>query len=345
MIYIVLVNWRGYEDTIECLESLMRMSGEFRVLIVDNESSVKGVDAIVEWAAGRRSANTNGEPWARLSETRKREPNLAVLKCGQSIGPHPGALITVVVNGDNSGFAGGCNIGIKLALGDPRCEFVWLLNNDTVVDEFALDRLVALGRSDAGIGVCGSTLLFYDAPDVVQSVGASLNKFTGRITNVGAGEPVQKVVGEAGIVDNLEYVVGASMLVSRKFLADVGLMDESYFLYFEEIDWVRRNRGRFRYAWSKNSHIYHKEGKSIGTNSRGRPSDTTIYFYNVNFLRFIWRFYPWLLPLAYIRALAGCLRFKLSGDRGGYRSFKMALTDFMSGKRRREPLASLPSLP
>jgi GT2 family glycosyltransferase len=343
MVYIVLVNWRRYEDTIECLESLMRMSGEFRVLIVDNESEEKGVNEIVGWADGRRGAGISGEAWTRLSSDRKREPSIAVIRRGEKDSNNSDALIIVVENDENSGFAGGCNIGIKIALSDQSCEFVWLLNNDTVVDELALDHLLCLGRSDDDIGICGSTLLFYDEPDVVQSVGASLNKYTGRIKNVGAGELASSVLANVGKAHDIEYVVGASMLVSRRFLLQVGLMEEEYFLYFEEIDWAYRNGGRFRHSWSRMSLVYHKEGRSIGTNSRGRPSDTTIYFYNMNFLRFIRRFCPLILPLAVLRVAVACVAFRISGDMGGYRSFKMVLFDFFTGKRRRGPIVNLPS--
>jgi GT2 family glycosyltransferase len=124
----------------------------------------------------------------------------------------------------------------------------------------------------------------------------------------------------------------------------VGLMEEEYFLYFEEIDWAFRNGGRFRHGWSRMSLVYHKEGRSIGTNSRGRPSDTTIYFYNINFLRFIGRFCPWILPLAIMRMVMACAAFRISGDLGGYRSFKMVLFDFFSGKKRRGPIVNLTSI-
>jgi GT2 family glycosyltransferase len=338
MTYIVLVNWRGYEDTIECLESLLRMSGEFRIIIVDNESEEEGVNRIVQWAHGRRGADISGEVWMRLSTDRKRQPSVAVIGREERNSNLSDALIMIVENAENSGFAGGCNIGIKIALRDQSCEFVWLLNNDTVVDDLALDHLLHLGRSDDGIGICGSTLLFYDEPDVVQSIGASLNKYTGRIKNVGAGELASIVLANGFKARDIEYVVGASMLVSRQFLLQIGLMEEDYFLYFEEIDWAFRNRGRFRHGWSRMSLVYHKEGRSIGTNSRGRPSDTTIYFYNINFLRFIRRFYPLILPLALLRVIMACLAFRASRDMGGYRSFKMVLVDFFTGTRRRGPI-------
>jgi GT2 family glycosyltransferase len=341
MTYIVLVNWRGYEDTIECLESLMRLSGNFRVLVIDNESEDEGVNEIVRWAEGHRRAAMGGKVWERLSRDRKREPSIAVTKQGEQLDEVSNALIVIVENPENSGFAGGCNIGMEIALRDQSCEFVWLLNNDTVVDELALDHLVSLARSDVGIGICGSTLLFYDEPDVVQSVGATLNKYFGRIKNLGAGDPAQNVIANAATAADMDYVVGASMLVSRKFLLEVGLMEEDYFLYFEEIDWVYRNKRRFRSGWSNMSLVYHKEGRSIGTNSRGRPSDRTLYFYNLNFLRLTRRYHPLILPLAILRVVLACAVFRISGDLGGYRSFKLVLSDFFAGTRRRGSVATI----
>ena len=88
------------------------------------------------------------------------------------------------------------------------------------------------------------------------------------------------------------YVIGASMLVSRPFLQAVGLMQEDYFLYFEEIDWAERARRHakpFRLGFASGSVVYHKVGASAGTHAR---SVLSVRYYTRNRLRFLKRFYP-----------------------------------------------------
>jgi GT2 family glycosyltransferase len=110
------------------------------------------------------------------------------------------------------------------------------------------------------------------------------------------GHPVPST---AQVVDeHLDYVVGASMLISRAFLETVGLMEEDYFLYFEELDWALRAKGRFRLTYCPNSIVYHKEGGSLGSSSTPRNrSVTSEYYWTRNRIHFTMRFYPYALPL------------------------------------------------
>jgi GT2 family glycosyltransferase len=95
----------------------------------------------------------------------------------------------------------------------------------------------------------------------------------------------------------MNYVVGASMLVSQRFLAEVGLMAEEYFLFFEETDWAWRGRPRFRLDWAPGSRVYHKVGQSIGTSSDPRRKSLTCDFYALrNRLLFTRRHCPAALP-------------------------------------------------
>jgi hypothetical protein len=87
------------------------------------------------------------------------------------------------------------------------------------------------------------------------------------------------------------------LLVTRAFLETVGLMAEDYFLYFEEIDWVMRARGRFRFGYSPQSVVYHKEGGSIGSHkNRNLRSALTDFYQARNRLVFTRRYFPWLVP-------------------------------------------------
>lgn len=330
MIYIIVVNWKRYGDTIECLESLTRLEGpDFRVVVVDNESDIDGLNTLREWVDGRFKAEVSGPPWKNILGKRAKVPECRIYNNGDMIDLQSAKFITVVAVTKNGGFAAANNIGIRAALNDPTCSYVWLLNNDTVVDKNALSALMERVRLDKRIGVCGSTLLYYDSPSIIQSLGGAYSSFLGRGKNLSMGTEFAQLPAIDIVEKKIDYVIGASMFISCEFVREVGLMEEKYFLYFEELDWSCRIRGRFRQGWAPNSIVYHKEGRSIGTNSRNRSSDLSLYYYNINYLRFTKRFYIHLFPFAIFNVLIKSLRFLIFGDFRGSATIARALGRFL----------------
>ncbi|WP_235533763.1 glycosyltransferase family 2 protein [Pelomonas sp. Root405] len=288
---VVLLNWNGWRDTLECLDSLFAEGATpCRVLVCDNASRDESVPRIRTWAEqrfGTRFANltrADVDGGARLEDSQQ---------------------FALIENGGNLGFAAGNNVGIKLALRDPRCRYVWVLNNDTVVLPDALGQAVERMQADPSVGLCGSTLVYFDEPDKVQALGgASYSRWSGRSRHVGAFMPRSEVPQDSAACEaRFSYVVGAAMLVSRAFLEQVGLMREDYFLYYEEIDWATRGGGRFRLGYAPGSVVLHKEGASIGTAASG-GSPLSLYFLYRNRLRFSWRFHrPFVASVVYFSLL------------------------------------------
>jgi GT2 family glycosyltransferase len=175
---------------------------------------------------------------------------------------YPLVLISI---GKNLGYAGGNNVGLRYvqSLGD--YDYIWLLNNDTVVHPDALTHLVRRMEEKPDAGICGSTLPFYDAPDRLWARGgATYNKWTGFSRCIGLNLPVKDSFDRSRVENAMKYVAGASMLVSRPFLQDAGFLSEEYFLYFEELDWITGAKGRYRLAYSPESVVFHKVGASTG---------------------------------------------------------------------------------
>jgi len=109
----------------------------------------------------------------------------------------------------------------------------------------------------------------------------------------------------------MNYVEGASMLVSRQFLDEVGLLCEDYFLYFEEADWAIRAKGRFSLGYAPLSIVYHKVGGSIGTSSNPATMSYTSDYFNIhNRLQFTRRFYLAALPTVWL-VIVGSLLLRL----------------------------------
>ena len=137
----------------------------------------------------------------------------------------------------------------------------------------------------------------------------------------------------------MNYVVGASMLVSKEFLEDVGLMCEDYFLYFEETDWAMRARGRYSLVYAIGSIVYHKVGASIGTRSNPARKSVLCDFHSVrNRLFFTYRFYPLALPTVYV-ALCGSILLRVF--LGHWLRAKMIIKLMFSFKTENEPFVGL----
>lgn len=342
MIYIVIVNWRGYSDTIECLESLMRLKGpDFRILVIDNESDSDAINCFTDWAAGVLSPALDGGAWQKLPKVRLRQPTVGKITSGVPFDATVAPLVTVIAMVENAGFAGGNNVGIKAALSDPACDYIWLLNNDTVVDPDALTHLLARMERGSRAGICGSTLVYYDAPEIVQSIGGVFNRFRGAGHNLFMHSNIGDLPSEDVIEPILNYVVGASMFLPRSFVTAIGFMEEQYFLYFEELDWCSRCNNQFPVMWASKSIVYHKEGRSIGTNSRGKSSNTSIYYHNVNYLRVVRKFWPATLPVALVKVCVASVKRLLFGDFEGAQFIGMALYDYVTGRRRTGAVGSV----
>lgn len=314
-VYVVILNWNGWADTVECLESVFRSDFlRFRVIVCDNDSSDGSLDKVKLWARGLLDAWTppgstlRPLAWPPLDkpvpylELHQGDPG-SEAACAAA-----GVPLVLIQTGANLGFAGGNNVGLRHALACPDCDYVWLLNNDTVVAPAALGSLVrcaALNR-DAAVGLVGSKLLYYHDPGVIQGIGGVYNRLLATSSHVGAG------IRDDGRYDSeqaqglIDYPIGASLLVSRHFLDQVGPLCEEYFLYFEELDWVLRARRKgwgFRYCW--HSLVYHKEGASIGGSSREElKSPSADYWALRNRLLFTRKFYPRFLATVQLGFLA-----------------------------------------
>jgi GT2 family glycosyltransferase len=180
--------------------------------------------------------------------------------------------ISFIQMGWNGGWAAGNNAGIRFAL-SCGCDAVWLLNNDTEVEPDALTWLLERVRQDVGIGLCGSTLVYHGRRETIQALGgARWRPWRGWGMAIGAGQTRADGIDAEWVEAQLGYVNGASMLATRRFIEDVGFIEESYFLYWEEIDWEFRGLGRYKLGYAPRSVVYHKVGASIGTRDSGQQS-------------------------------------------------------------------------
>ncbi len=293
-VFIILLNWNGWRDTLECLESLMLLEySEFRIVVCDNGSVDDSLDRIKTWAVHHAVS---------CIEYRRVEA-----ESGGDRAADP--ALTLIRNDENLGFAGGNNVGLRYGLVRDDVDFFWLLNNDTVVEPDALTHLVARMLQNPAVGSCGSTIRLYHDRDRIQALGGGhYCRWIGLPWHFGRFDTFGKSINQKRSEAWMNYVEGASMLVSHQFLIEIGLLCEDYFLYFEEADWAIRAKDRFTLGYAPQSVVYHKVGGSIGTSSNPARKSFLCDFYNIrNRLLFTRRYYPTALPSVCLVIFGGLL--------------------------------------
>ena len=331
-VYIVILNWNGWRDTVECLESVFRLHYDhYQVVVCDNASGDESLAHVRAWAQGDAPVSIDAQhPLQRLSfpNVPKPVPWVELSRAdAEASRPSPvQAPLVLIQTGGNLGFAGGNNVGLRFVLQQGDAEFVWLLNNDTVVEPEALTALVdQCTTTQAQTGrpcTSGSLVCFYSDPEVVQALGGSrFNPRTGIASQtLGRFQRRSDAIDHAQAARSLDYITGCTWLLPIAFLHEVGLMEESYFLYYEEIDWTMRAGQRYGLTYAPHSVIYHKEGSSIGSKTIHRaPSLLAEYYMTRSKIRFMRRFFPWQLPVVYALSLAQALnRIKQGFPKNGW---------------------------
>lgn len=308
-VYIVLVNWNGWQDTIECLESVFRNNyGNYRVVVVENGSRDDSHERIKCWAAGELPASVcDAGPLKSLTDPPVPKPvqyveyDRSTAERGGEPGMEPPLIL--IRSESNCGFAGGNNIALRYALA--RCDFTyaWLLNNDTVIAPDALSAMVRRMEDCPGAGMCGSLLPYYDRPDIIWTQGGgTFNRWFARSACIGNGLPLNEGLARNMVERLMKYVAGASLLVTREFLEEVGLMCEDYFLYNEEPDWAFRGSRRYTLVYTPESIVYHKVGMSTnkGFDLKEDIDFPEDYVFRSS-LKFTRTFFPCALPVVFVR--------------------------------------------
>jgi GT2 family glycosyltransferase len=292
IVFIIVLNWKGAAKTIECLEVLRTLDyPRWRVVVLDNGSDDDSVDEIRAWVESHTASPMDGEHGLVEYEREVAEAG------GTTIGERrlgtvgAGTGIVLIRNGENLGFAAGCNVGITYAL-LRGADFVFLLNNDASVTRSTLIELVsAAGRADAAI------------------VGArTLDEAGRRVVFSGNRWPKQMFLsgGSPGNHPPLDFwpssdAQGGSMLLRRDLLEgrarECGYyFDPGFFMYREDTDLCRYADARgYRCVLARDAVVYHGFASSSG--GVGHPR--VWYYMTRNRVRLAHRWLGWPLRLCF----------------------------------------------
>lgn len=230
---IIILNWNGLRDTIECLESLKKIIyPNYEVIVVDNGSRGNDVD-ILEEKFGR--------------------------------------YIRLIRNEENLGFAQGNNIGISRALEDKDCKYIFCLNNDTIIEKDSLDNLLFFAENEKydNFGSFQPKMIWYYHPEVIDSVGLDYSK-NGLGFNRGGFEPVDKYNNIEEIFGCCGGAVLYRRSVIEWLISQDGYaFDPEFFAYYEDIDIsLRLQLMESRSLFVPGSVILHKRGGSANKISK-----------------------------------------------------------------------------
>ena len=265
---VIIPNWNGMDHIVDCLESLLKIDYYNYEVLVVDNNSADGSPKVIA----------------------DRFPTVQIIR-----------------SSENVGFAEGCNVGIRQAM-KSESAYVWLLNNDTLVDPQSLTFLVRAAETDKSIGMAGSKIYDYDDPNIIRCAGMTINWFRGETHLIGWH---QHDKGQFNNYSDVEGLEGCSLLVSRRVCEKVGLMDREYFLYNEEIDWCVRARQRgFRCTFVPESIVFHKGGASSGEMFRPILS----YYGTRNILRTISKSFSFPRREIYLFTAIVCKLWKIRRD-------------------------------
>lgn len=181
-----------------------------------------------------------------------------------------GSKVTLICAEHNRGYGAGNNIAIRYALVNQSPDYIWLLNNDAVPLAGSLEALLEAAEANPATVIWGSTLLESDGLTIQCAGGNYYNSWLGVTSRAFAGEPIDKV-SRLILKRPLDYVCGAALFVRSELFRQIGLLEEQYFLFYEELDLARRLKPGQHLNWCPMSLVVHKSGASM-------PSEVAIYW-------------------------------------------------------------------
>jgi hypothetical protein len=268
---VIILNWNGWKDTIECLESLYQIDyPNYDIVLVDNDSKDDSIQRIMDYCKGKLKQkspfynyNPKNKPIQIFEYTKEEtEKNLQTNKSEYQELPSNKKLI-LIKNDKNYGFAEGNNIGIRYSLNTLNSHYILLLNNDTVVEKHFLTEMVETGENDDKIAVIGPKTFYYnfnDKTDVLWSVGGTvdLSRYPG-YHDIDLNDKLPTIKNSKIDVD---WISGAVLLIKTDMLPSK-LLNSEFFFGCEDVDLCieMKNKG-FKMITNLNAIVWHKAGAS-----------------------------------------------------------------------------------
>ncbi len=259
---IIILNWNGWKDTIECLETVLKSSyPAYHIILVDNCSADDSVKNIIKWAAGEQPWHISSNfPELVFPEQSKPIPMYRYTIPGSGITEESSeenlqhGTILLVENQQNIGFAAGNNLGMEIGKKLFDSKYIYLLNNDTVIEPQTMRILVDSLQGDSRIGAVTSAIYHYSDADRIVNLGGKLLWWgTQKYHESRQGTRLRRVT----------FSTGCSLMIRREVIDTYGPLSDLFFFGEEDFEFsLRLRKNGIRMACAPQSKIYHKESVS-----------------------------------------------------------------------------------
>lgn len=275
---IIILNYNNANDTIACIKSILKqIKDNICIVVVDNCSSDNSFHEIKNYYRGQQ-----------LIENER---------------------ISFIQSNANYGYSKGNNLGLKFALLDETIEYFWILNNDTILKEDCIAKVLEYLKINCNEKeVLGTLLTKYNQQNIIQALGGIYNPIIGKTKLLYPDLPKEKLTKKHIEITLKEanYLIGASLIFSKKFLNEVGLFNEAFFLYSEEVDIIKRSK-KFGYKINliQDAIVYHKEGGTTCVQSSKKQERNPFIEYHNSKSKLIFSklYYPFFYPITLICVL------------------------------------------
>lgn len=261
---IILLNWNGYEDTLEALESLYNINyPNYNVIVADNNSTNDSIEKIKQYAKGQIKVET------KYTKYQENKPiKLTITNEGEytenidNTSTQEEKKLLLIKNKENYGFAKGNNIAIEYTLKYDKPEYILLLNNDTIVDPEFLTNMIDVALTDEKIGIIGPKFYYYDYEgnhETIWCIGSvvDLEHFPGHHSIM--EEPNYDLTQD---IIECDWVSGAGLLIKSEAMPSTYLSTE-FFFGCEDVDLAISVKEKgYKVVTVTNSIIWHKVGMS-----------------------------------------------------------------------------------
>ncbi|WP_414468693.1 glycosyltransferase family 2 protein [Methanobacterium sp. ACI-7] len=265
---IIILNWNGWKDTVECLESLYQIDyPNYDVILVDNDSSDESITKIQEYCRGKLKINSDffeysskNKPINLFKLTNKESENIDIHDAKRDEFNSDNRLI-LIKNDKNYGFSEGNNIAVRYSLKTSSPDYILFLNNDTVVDKEFLGKMISIAEDDQKIGIIGPKIFYYDyfgKKDVLWSIGGDINisRYPGYFDIEEKDLDTQKSVLE------FDFVSGAAMLLKSKEVP-IKYLNTEFFFGCEDVDLaIKLKSYGYKIVSVPDSYVWHKVSAS-----------------------------------------------------------------------------------
>lgn len=303
----IILNWNGEQETIECLESVLKSDyANLNVVIVDNNSSDESIERIKSWATGEEPEiltlfpnlvfPTIEKPAQLYELIIKGEISASFIK-EQISDPIPPGSIVLAKNNENSGFAVGNNLGIRISKVLFDNGYYLLLNNDTVIEKKTISRLVEELEANRTIGAATSAVYHY-------SNRVKIANFGGKITFFAKRRYYTRPSGEE--LKPITFTTACALMVRGRVFEKVGLLSSQFFFGEEDFEFSwRLRKNKVPMVCVTKSKVYHKTSISADRLFTNNIQKKFLYVFNriidmkINLVKPIWHTWRFFL-LKYI---------------------------------------------